>query len=497
MLKKLFLIMMAFLITFTGVNWVEGVFSPDIEQKPRQFQTDPNHFTIEFFPTAPHYVGDTLSVRVTYSGQDEIANREISLFSGEELETPLARTQFSGFTQQAVFYWVLDTTKMDPGFVTFFFEVSEMGESWSKGLHLLPRPTHRQAEWAVVHTSCCTVHYLTETDAEADIKDIITILEDRTAVAIAQFFPDDDQAHLMLDEPLPIVLVPIVVGHGGFASNEAVLTYSKRNWAGIGLDILSHHEIVHVIDRQINPVDPRPSLFVEGVAVYLAGGHYREGDALLRAAALFDLGLYLPIDGIVNDFYAAQHEIGYMQAAALVAYLVEIWGWDTFVNFYFNLPDGPSDLAIINAALEDEFNTDLATLEADFITYLKTFTPDEEVKEDVRLTIEVYDTIRRYQTIAIPSAHFRTAWWPSISHMRDRGIVGDYAWREKAPFNIIIENLFLEIHTGFDRGNYSLIEKNLVLINSFLDAVEPEKTPLSHYVIGWPLPGVPRLLTQP
>jgi hypothetical protein len=111
---------------------------------------------------------------------------------------------------------------------------------------------------------------------------------------------------------------------------------------------------------------------VEGLAVYLSGGHYQEGDPLQRAAALLALDLYLPITEIVDDFYAAQHEIGYMQAAALVAYLDQLWGWETFIDFYFNLPEGPSDAAIISGALETRFGLSLAELEANLIAYLQT-----------------------------------------------------------------------------------------------------------------------------
>jgi hypothetical protein len=262
------------------------------------------------------------------------------------------------------------------------------------------------------------------------------------------------------------------VGHGGFATDEAVLTYTHRNWTGIEFEILAHHEMVHVIDRLINTEGPRPSILVEGLAVYLSGGHYREGDHLQRAAALLSLDMYLPITDIVDDFYAAQHEIGYMQAAALVAYIDLLYGWETFIDFYFNLPEGPSDGVIINTALEARFGISLVELEDGLITYLHGLEPDLNVEADVRLTVETYDMIRRYQTLAIPSAHFQSAWWPHPRQMRMRGIVGDYAYREKAPLHVIVEQYFVELHTAMDHADYARVEIILSEINAILNRLE-------------------------
>lgn len=448
---------------------------------PSAFSTTPENFKIELFPVAPYHVGDVLSIRVTFLGTEEISTMEISVSLMDDPGTELGTASFSRSSKQAVFYWILDTTVNNPGFLQFVFTVPEMGLTWTDGIHLLPTPDNRTSEWAVVHSACCTIHTLTGSDAENDIEKIMQILDERTEIAFSQFLPGQSSDRNTITDPFSIVLIPIVVGHGGFATHEAVMTYSERNWAGIEFEILAHHEIVHVIDRQINTEGPRPSLFVEGIAVYLSGGHYKEGDALQRAAALLELGMYIPITEIVNDFYAAQHEIGYMEAAALVAYLVEVWGWETFRDFYFNLPEGETDAAIISSALERQFSMNLGELESNFVAYLQNLTPDDQVKADVRLTVEVYDMIRRYQTIAFPSAHFRTAWWPPIDTMRQMGIVGDYAFREKSPFNIIVEGLFLSIHTEMKAGNYEKVEEYLSVINHYLTL------PTSHYAIGWPL----------
>lgn len=483
------MIIRTWILILTGLSLLIG--SGAAQPAPRaenQVQTNPPPgFLVEFFPVAPYHVGDILSARVTYTIEEEIGGQEITIALAEQPDQQLKSAVFSQFSRQAVFYWFLDTGELEAGFVNFQFTLPDTGFSWTAGVQLLPDPGDRQAGWAETRSACCTLHYLSGTDAAADLAEITAAVENRTAMALAQFAAAGVFDDSPIDEPLGIVLIPIVVGHGGFATDEAVLTYSQRNWAGIEFETLIHHEVVHVIDRLVNTTGPRPSLFVEGIAVYLSGGHYRAGDPLQRAAALLALDLYLPITEIADDFYAAQHEIGYMEAAALVAYLDALWGWETFIDFYFNLPEGPSDSAIIASALETRFGLSLAELEENFIAYLQSLDQDPEVEADVRLTVETYDTLRRYQTLAIPSAHFRSAWWPPVRQMRENGVVGDYAYREKAPLNVILEDYFIAVHADLGEGEYARADETLTHINTLLTIVEDSGGTLSHYTIGWPV----------
>lgn len=454
-------------------------------------------FSVEFYPVTPYHIGDVLSARVTYTGLAEISGAEITLALADQPDQVLGTTTLSSYNRQATFYWFLDTRETEPGFLDFRFSLPARDMSWTQGVHLLPDPGDRHAAWSVSHSPCCTLHYLTGTDAEADLVEITETLEERSAIALSQFARAGVFEQSPLTDPLSIVLIPVVVGHGGFATDEAVLTYTHDSWTGIDFGILAHHEMVHVIDRAVNTVGPRPAIFVEGLAVYLSGGHYRQGDPLQRAAALLTLEMYQPLSQIVNDFYAAQHEIGYMQAAALVAYLDSLLGWETFIDFYFNLPEGPSDEDIISSALEQHFGINLAELEQDFIAHLQTLEPDPVVEFDVRLTVEAYDMLRRYQTLMIPSAHFRTAWWPPVRSMREGGIVGDYGYREKAPLNVIVEGMFIEVNAAFEAEDYQGVAFALDKINTILKQIENTGGNLSHYALGWPIKRIPSLHNRP
>lgn len=491
MLMRFFLILLTtFSLTF-GSFFQQG--EPLAEnQGVSAIQGRLKDFSVEFFPTAPYHVGDLISVRVTYNGSGEIGNREITLQLADHPGLLESRTGFSDYTQQATFLWVLDTANFQPGFLEFLFEIPGANISWRQGINLLSNPGNRNGQWTTEQMDCCTIHYITGTDAEEDLPDIKKTLEEQTQIAWSHFSNLEEIDQPESHNPLTLVLVPVVVGHGGFATDKAVLTYSRNNWAGTNFDILAHHEVVHVIDGQLNE-GPRPSLLAEGLAVYLSGGHYQEGDPLARAAALQAMGMYLPIVEIVDDFYDAQHEISYMEAAALVAYMVERWGWEEYIDFYFNLTEGQHDSQIISDGLVNKFGVDLAELEADFIAALQAQEPDGVVLKDVRLTVEIYDMLRRYQSLVIPSAHFRTAWWPPIGQALENGIVGDYAYREKSPFNVIVERIFLEIYTHLESENTQAVEENLSEIEAILDSVETSNRAHSHYRLGWPLPAKPVL----
>ena len=80
--------------------------------------------------------------------------------------------------------------------------------------------------------------------------------------------------------------------------------------------------------------DYRPIMLVEGLAVFLTGGHYEPEPVVLQAAILARDGGYLPLELLAEDFYSHQHEESYLEAASLVAYMVQTWGWDGFNQFY-------------------------------------------------------------------------------------------------------------------------------------------------------------------
>ena len=144
-----------------------------------------------------------------------------------------------------------------------------------------------------------------------------------------------------LDKPIVVVFMPRVLGHGGFASQEISVSYLDRNYAGRGTPTVLHHEIVHVLDGHLGG-GLRPTILIEGLAVYLSGGHFKPEPLMPRAAALLPpepgcaqavsvpigqvcgLDWYIPMDELVDDFYLEQHEISYLEAGALVEFMASM-----------------------------------------------------------------------------------------------------------------------------------------------------------------------------
>ena len=125
---------------------------------------------------------------------------------------------------------------------------------------------------------CCVLHYLTHTAAERDLSDLLALMDEQ-ANDVSQ------RMGVRLNEPVPVVLIPRLIGHGGFTGREIVLSYLDRNYIGGDLAIIFHHELVHYMDTRSGG-DLKPSLLVEGLAVYLSGGHYQPEPLLPRMAAL-------------------------------------------------------------------------------------------------------------------------------------------------------------------------------------------------------------------
>jgi hypothetical protein len=126
-----------------------------------------------------------------------------------------------------------------------------------------------------------------------------------------------------------------------------------NNWTGIDFGILAHHEMVHVIDRLVNTEGPRPAMFVEGLAVYLSGGHYREGDPLQRAAALLALEMYLPLSQIVMISMLPSTRLVTCKPQPWLPTWISIWGWETFIDFTLTCRKGPATPTSSPAAFED------------------------------------------------------------------------------------------------------------------------------------------------
>lgn len=412
-------------------------------------------------PQGPWYVGDRLSMEVIPPDPDGPSSRRVEVFAaGNSLGSAALAKVGIGERLQATLLWAWDTSLLSAGPYTLTFTVDPLGPTWTQTVTLqaaavLPA-AEVQAHWQSASSRCCTFYYISGTAAE---RDLVTLMDMADAQA------EDAARRLGTDfvQPIPIVLSPRLLGHGGFTSQEITLAYLDRNYAGSTTAMVLHHEMIHLLDNRLGG-DYRPAMLAEGLAVYLSGGHFKPEVLLPRAAALLEplpdcrsvmpaspeqaeawcsLGLYQPLSRLADDFYTAQHEIGYLEAAALIEYMVNTWGWSAFSAFYRDIHwiPGTSPSSAIEAALQAHFYLSLSELETRFQNALRRVRLTAELVNDVSWTVAFYDMVRSYQQILDPSAYFAQAWLPDTRLMRQRQMVADLLRHPQAPENLALETL--------------------------------------------------------
>ncbi len=331
------------------------------------------------------------------------------------------------------------------------------------------------ATWAVTTTNCCVFHYLTCTRAERDL----TILTQATERSVAFV---QERLGTRLPSPLEVYFIGRVVGQGGYAREGIVLSYPDRLYIGGDVETVLRHEIVHVLDAPL--VRPAtPALLREGLAVWVAGGHYRPGSIPSRAGALARLDWYIPLAQLADHFYNHQHEIGYLEAAAFVAYLVETYGWDAFLSFYRQSGE-PTDMTpadALDGALHRSFGAGLEEMEQAFQAWLSGQPTTTEEVRDVELTVRLFEAIRRYQQTHDPSAYFLSGWFPNAAEGERRGIIADFLRCPRTVRAAVIELIFVSAQEALRRGN---LDEAALLISGAEQALEGDFSipPTSEYL---------------
>jgi len=309
-------------------------------------------------------------------------------------------------------------------------------------------PPEPAAHWTSTTTVCCDIYYITGTDAARDIGRLGQIADEQSAEGAAQF-------HTHLDTLIPLTFLPRVLGHGGFTSDRVYVSYLDGNYMDSDLGIILHHEFVHYYDGTLGGKF-RPSMLQEGLAVYLSGGHFKPEPIGPRAAALLPLGWYIPMRTLADDFYNQQHEIGYLEAAGLVKYLVETYGWQAFNTFYRDIPSPQGSRASddMDSSLRQHLGISFSEMEAGYQAYLKSQTVPEAIRTDLQLSERFYAAADAYQQRFDPSAYFMNAWLPDGTAMRNNHIVADMLRRPSGWDNRLLEWLLLRAQRELSSGDY-------------------------------------------
>lgn len=431
-------------------------------------------------PEEALYVGDRVSFVIIPPAGFEIPGQRVSVRVVEPLVLDIGEAEFGrygiGRRVQATLTWAWNTESLSAGSYELEFVLLPRGDLWRQTLELLPaeeRP-YSGAVWKEVQRDCCVVHYISGTEVERDLDFLLDNLEAESQAVSAQFGAS-------LEEPITVTLAPRVLGHGGFAGEGITISYLDRLYTSSNMNMIFHHELVHIFDAQLGG-ELRPTMLVEGLAVFLSGGHFKPEPLLERAAALLPaqpgcqvcgLGWYMPLAELADDFYNAQHEIGYLQAGALVEILVERYGWESFMAFYRDIHNDPggSQALALDTALQVHFGQSLIELDEQFQSRLAEEALSFEEVQDVRLTVEFYNAVRAYQQRFDPAAFFQVAWLPDEKQMRAQGITADYLRRPEQAENIILENLLASVGEALQLGKYPQAEERLETVEFLLENI--------------------------
>ncbi|MGB9722419.1 MAG: hypothetical protein ACP5OO_05875 [Chloroflexia bacterium] len=323
-------------------------------------------------------------------------------------------------------------------------------------------PPERGAAWMTETTACCTLHYLSGSAAARDMSTITVAVEEAFAGVAGRL-------GVSSPEPLEIYFLSRVIGQGGYAYGQVAVSYLDRHYAGLDLRLVLRHEIVHVLDARLFQVYP-PALLREGLAVYLSGGHYKEEPIPRRAAALLPTGRYIPLETLAGDFYAQQHEVAYLEGAALIAYLVDTYGWEHFLRFYASFEKDLDPVPALEQALEENFGRGREETEEAFRAWLEAHPPTSEQVRDLEDTVRLFEAMRRYQERYDPGAYWWSGWMPDPAEGEERGIVADFIRHPRAPENLALEAMLIAAQESLRAGRLTQAEALLDGIERVLES---------------------------
>lgn len=330
-------------------------------------------------------------------------------------------------------------------------------------------PAEANATWVTAETTCCFVHAVSNTAAYRDLTDLLGVVENSFARASAGLVETPNRKY-------DVYFIDRVIGQGGYAGSSMVISYLDRQYSSSGLAEVVTHEAVHLIDRQFAP--QRITFLAEGLAVWVSGGHYKQEDLRQRSAALVQIGRYLPLAQLIDDFYPVQHEIGYLEASGFISYLIDVYGWSQFKDFYADVTydDAATLSESMNINLRKYYGITLAEAEANWLAYLAQIPLNNTAVIDLQTTLRFYDIMRYYQQRYDPTAYFLTAWLPYPQTLEEQGNPADLTRHPASEINVALELMLHEAdmvlrNADYDRANALLDSVERVLNNDgiFID----------------------------
>ncbi|HET9589112.1 MAG TPA: hypothetical protein VFO91_10020 [Anaerolineales bacterium] len=424
---------------------------------------------VHAYPGPRHYAGDVLTFEVPVEGFREPPEVEVSL-TLDGANTTQVGGQWS--FNRLIIPLALDTSGLAGSHEVRIQAPGEPSVDAVYAFEVLPadqRPRQEiGAEWETIQIPCCTLHYITNTAAARDLE---TIAEHAGQAA-------DDFAGVTgveVQNQLDVYIMDRMWLNGAFAGgDELLMAYTDRYYGpsqgGTGLETVFKHEFTHATgtDRAEEGFFP----FNEGLAVYIAGGHYKPEPIPARGAAMLELGYEAGLDP-----FASQHEIAYLHGATIMAYIAEEYGWEALMEFGQNAAgDRFFSLEDRDQIMQAVFGVPSDTFEADYLAWLRSHEPGAQL-DDLRLTVALQDLRREYQRQYAPEPF-------SIFGRSDE----TYARPEYLPVlireanalpNVAVELMIADAQKAIVAGEYDSAERLIEAIEAVVNSGE-FKSPLAY-----------------
>jgi hypothetical protein len=415
--------------------------------------------SLQLYPVGPYYAGDVITIEI-------IPHRppDLDIFIGGVAlwiddrpirSLPNHATNFNG-DQIFRYPWVWDTRGLEgeypvtiqlnpAGYLEIGDEIAE-NNVLTTTITILPesaRPADERGQvWISADGRHVRLHAVSGTVAARDLDQLVDKADRAVQAAATQMdWP------LTVGTQINVWLIERILGQGGYAFGQTdyVISYSDRQYTSADLYQILLHETVHVLDSQhLTPQGP-VSFLKEGLAVWAAGGHYKPEDLPRRAAALLENDLWIPLVPLLDNFYPSQHEIGYLQAGAFIAWLVESEGRErtlAMIAATNNRKELPPS-AVLDQAAQEVLERTLAELEQAFIAWLQALPPDPDTdwSADLLLSIRLFELLRRYQYQYDRSANYLYGWLLYPPHLRNEGLTAPLTRRPATAAHLTLETL--------------------------------------------------------
>jgi hypothetical protein len=444
---------------------------PEIRPLPADWinpKGDPS-FALSLFPNGAIYDGDWLGLEAQSASDPGAARLQVrldSLAASPLAEGGLLRDGM-GDLWLTQWPWVWNSAG-GSGWHTLYVSPAGGDPAAQFPLQVLPaalRPAVRQsAAWREAESDCCTYDYLTGTESERDLVHLMALAEESYR-QITSRMPGNASK-------LTIVFLPRLIGQGGLADGEGVVSYMDRNATGTDFAVVLTHEMVHLVaGEQFPPNRYPPAMLNEGWAVYITGGHYHTPEPLEdRAAVVVQSGAFIPLPTLADSFYLVQHETAYIEAGAFVEFLVDRFGWDQVYAMFRDPATVQPPSAALDSMLRSHLQKGLTECESEWLETLRNLAPDSEQVQDVDFTVDFFNDLRKYQDLYTPGDNVSALWVPDLPTARARGMTADYLASPETAESIALETMFRAAQRDAGGRNWSGAQEILDAIEQVLAA---------------------------